>query len=260
MRRAASVSLAVLLGAACAAPAIDSALDTDGTKLPDRSPIATDDAGTIGPADSAPLTPANPKVSLTVALTGSGTGTVTSSPTGLTCAGSTCTGAFDPGTAVALTAVPAAGAVFVAWSGPCTGAACAPTLSADLAVGAQLEQLAGAWTGTYTNTRVAGCTFNNAGDLTAAVTATGATFASAATMTGLELRGGRGCPVLGKTTGSAPSVALTVAANNLTGTWTFAVQSGGTLAFPFTAKVVGKTMTGSWTCATCTGGFTLTRP
>jgi hypothetical protein len=264
MRAAATSSiraLCVALLAACAAPPIDASLETDGVNLPERSPPA-DDAGSTTTAGDSPAT-APSALTLTVTLSGSGGGAITSNPSGLTCMGATCTGSFPRGTAVMLAAAPAPGSVFVAWSGPCTGTgSCAATLDSDVSVGAQLEALDGAWAGTYTNTRVAsGCTFKNAGNLTATVKATGTTFSSAETITGLELRSIPSCNLVGSTTGTAPSADLTVAGNTFTGTWTFAVQgAGGTLAFPFTAKVTGKTMTGTWTCATCTGSFTLTKP
>jgi RHS repeat-associated protein len=60
---------------------------------------------------------------LTVMIGGTSSGTVTSSPSGITCAGSTvsCTGWFGEGIEVALTATPDAGLVFVGWAGACSG-------------------------------------------------------------------------------------------------------------------------------------------
>src|SRR5207249_3256882 len=58
---------------------------------------------------------------LTVSETGSGSGTVTSTPAGITC-GASCAGSYASGTAVTLTAAPVAGSVFTGWSGlGCTG-------------------------------------------------------------------------------------------------------------------------------------------
>src|SRR5215469_11967053 len=57
---------------------------------------------------------------LTVSDTGSGMGTVTSSPPGINC-GSTCSASFSPGTTVVLTATPAAKTTFDGWSGACSG-------------------------------------------------------------------------------------------------------------------------------------------
>jgi hypothetical protein len=73
-------------------------------------------------------------VDLTVTKTGSGNGTVTSSPMGVAC-GSSCTGSYAAGTNVTLTAIPDSSSVFIGWSGSCTGTGpCAVTLSADTAV------------------------------------------------------------------------------------------------------------------------------
>src|SRR3990167_2290491 len=59
---------------------------------------------------------------LTVTKQGTGTGTVASNPAGINC-GADCTEAYNAGTAVTLTAAPAAGSFFAGWSGgTCTGA------------------------------------------------------------------------------------------------------------------------------------------
>jgi len=57
---------------------------------------------------------------LTVSSTGSGSGTVSSDPVGISC-GSTCSAQFNHGTSVTLTATPAVGSSFVEWNGACTG-------------------------------------------------------------------------------------------------------------------------------------------
>lgn len=257
--------VAALFLMACGAPEIESDLDTDPIPLPPRNGSSGGTSGgTSGTSGDVtpPPPPQNPK--LTVTLSASGAGTVTSTPTGLTCTGATCTGTFAKGTSVSVTATPSAGAVFSGWSGACTGtAACAVKMDADVAVGADLVTLDGAWKGTYTNTRVAsGCTFNNAGnvDITGTLTSTAA-LEHGGTIDGLELRQISGCGLVGKTNGTAPKSSITVAGDTLTGTWSFAVNGGGgSLAFPFTAKVKGKSITGTWTCTTCTGSFTLTKP
>ncbi len=59
----------------------------------------------------------------------SGTGgTVTSAPAGISC-GATCSANYKSGTSVTLTAVPAAGYGFSAWSGACTGSAATCTVA-----------------------------------------------------------------------------------------------------------------------------------
>lgn len=76
---------------------------------------------------------------LTVQKGGTGAGTVTGG--GLDC-GATCSTSLPDGTVVALTATPAAGSTFVAWSGCDTvaGATCNVTLGADRAVTATFAQ------------------------------------------------------------------------------------------------------------------------
>jgi YVTN family beta-propeller protein len=78
------------------------------------------------------LLPAVVSEVLTVAKTGSGSGTVTSSPAGINC-GATCTAGYPAGTVVTLTATEAAGSTFSGWSGACTNAAgsCSVTMSAS---------------------------------------------------------------------------------------------------------------------------------
>lgn len=56
----------------------------------------------------------------TVTVERSGSGTVTSNPTGINC-GTACAGALAPGTQITLTASPAGGRTFAGWSGPCEG-------------------------------------------------------------------------------------------------------------------------------------------
>ena len=59
-------------------------------------------------------------VLLSVTRAGSGSGTVTSTPSGIVC-GATCGAAFPSGTPVALVATPASGSVLVGWSDACSG-------------------------------------------------------------------------------------------------------------------------------------------
>jgi Divergent InlB B-repeat domain len=60
-------------------------------------------------------------LSLSVVKSGTGSGTVTSSPAGIYC-GTSCSATFSGGTMVSLTATPAAGSIFAGWSGVgCSG-------------------------------------------------------------------------------------------------------------------------------------------
>jgi len=71
---------------------------------------------------------------LSVNKGGAGTGSVTSTPAGINC-GTTCSASFNSGTAVSLSAAPAAGSSFTGWSGSCTGTgACNVTMSAARSV------------------------------------------------------------------------------------------------------------------------------
>lgn len=67
---------------------------------------------------------------LTVVRTGSGSGTVTSLPAGISC-GSQCSSPFDHGTSVLLMAAPASGSSFKQWSGACGGTETIATVTMD---------------------------------------------------------------------------------------------------------------------------------
>jgi hypothetical protein len=57
---------------------------------------------------------------LTVTKSGTGSGTVTSSPTGINC-WTTCSATYENGTSVTLTEIPSSGTLFAGWTGACTG-------------------------------------------------------------------------------------------------------------------------------------------
>lgn len=83
---------------------------------------------------------------LVITSSGTGNGSVASSSPALACtavagvASGSCAGAVEEGTALTLTATPAAGSAFTTWGGACAGAAAAPTCSltarADMSVSA----------------------------------------------------------------------------------------------------------------------------
>ncbi len=81
---------------------------------------------------------------LTVTAQGSASGTVTSSPAGITCPiASTCIANYVSGTTVTLTEAPGAGATFKQWGGACSGTAttCMVTMTANQSVTATFSQL-----------------------------------------------------------------------------------------------------------------------
>lgn len=101
------------------------------------------DAGTDTGMPDAGLADAPTDASLTVTLSGAGTGAVTSAPAGIDC-GATCTGTFAIGTSVVLTAAADTGSTFAGWSGSggaCTGTSltCTLTLGAATTVTAAFE-------------------------------------------------------------------------------------------------------------------------
>jgi hypothetical protein len=78
-------------------------------------------------------------VTLSVSVTGSGT--VTSSPAGISC-GSTCSAGYAPGTQVTLTAAPASGWKFNGWTNACSGTGtCSVTMNSAQSVTATFVQL-----------------------------------------------------------------------------------------------------------------------
>ena len=118
-----------------------------GTVNPDQADSDGDGTGDACDEDPGPVVR-----QLTVTKNGTGTGTVTSVPAGIDCGG-TCGAPFDDGVDVTLTAVPAAGSVFVGWSGDAAGAngTVQVTMDADKACTATFDlepaPPAGEWSG-----------------------------------------------------------------------------------------------------------------
>ncbi|HEV2118394.1 MAG TPA: choice-of-anchor D domain-containing protein [Terriglobales bacterium] len=84
-----------------------------------------------------------PSFPLTVSLAGSGSGAVTSSPSGVNCP-SVCSVNFTSGQSVTLTASPAAGSSFAGWSGACSGTGtCTVSMNSSQAVTATFSAVAG---------------------------------------------------------------------------------------------------------------------
>jgi serine protease len=90
-------------------------------------------------ANACVLSTVQPTHTLSVQVTGAGT--VTSSPAGISC-GATCSANFPAGGTVKLTAAPTAGAVFMGWTGPCTGLAsktCVVPMNGDVSATATFQ-------------------------------------------------------------------------------------------------------------------------
>ena len=86
-------------------------------------------------AQCATTAAATTSFTLTVNKSGTGSGTVTSAPAGINC-GATCSGPYNSGASVVLTATAASGSTFAGWSGGgCTGTGtCTVTMSAATTV------------------------------------------------------------------------------------------------------------------------------
>ena len=110
-------------------PGPDAAVALDGPGAPD-GPAASPDATIDGPTEAA------------LTLTIDGPGRVFVSPANLECA-TTCTVAIPASAAVKLTANPAAGAVFDAWTAPGCGTdpTCEFTMTGPVAAGARFKPL-----------------------------------------------------------------------------------------------------------------------
>ncbi len=105
--------------------------DPTGQEIPSQPTNGLVTVGTAPP----------PTFTLTVVKGGAGSGTVTSSPTGIDC-GPTCNATFNAGTQVTLTATPdAATSTFTGWSGACTSSPCVVTMDAAKSVTATFSRI-----------------------------------------------------------------------------------------------------------------------
>jgi subtilisin family serine protease len=104
---------------------------------------------------------------LTVTKAGAGSGTVTSTPPGITC-GTTCSATFAADATVTLTATPATGFAFANWSGDCAGPGpCTVTMTLGRSVTATFQD---ATAPTVVHLPVASATINSAIPIIATIT------------------------------------------------------------------------------------------
>jgi hypothetical protein len=113
--------------------------DINGNQVPNTYAFgvcATDTFSrrTTSPCPQTTITVNPAPVTLNVATAGTGSGSVASSPAGISC-GATCSASVASGTVGTLTATPASGSTFAGWSGACSGTgACVLTLRATTSV------------------------------------------------------------------------------------------------------------------------------
>ncbi len=89
---------------------------------------------------TANIAPSVPTVNLIITKSGSGSGMIFSTPTGIEC-GTFCSTTYSRHARISLTALPDRGSLFTGWSGDCRGkGACAVTMSAERSVGAVFEK------------------------------------------------------------------------------------------------------------------------
>lgn len=178
---------------------------------------------------------------LSVAPGGTGSGSVTSAPSGIQC-GSDCSETYASGTAVTLTAAPATGSIFGGWSGSCSGTAstCNVTMDSARTVDAVFTLAAtsrlvtvtkgGSGSGSISSSpaglscAAVGCAVASASfPSTTAITIT-ATSATGSTFGGWS----------GACTGTSSTCALAAGTSTLNATATFNTSSGsgGTLSDP----------------------------
>jgi subtilisin family serine protease len=197
---------------------------------------------------------------LTVNKNGTGSGTVTSSPSGITC-GADCTEFYADNTVVTLTPATDSGSTFSSWSGDCTGTdPCSVTMN-------QARSVTAAFTlNTYTVT--ANAAGNGAGTVSSDVGGIDYTYPATSTETSTALNHGSsitltatagtgstvswtGCPATGGTPTAATCTFASLDANK-TVTATFTLNT-----YTVTANAVGN---GAGTVASDVGGINFTYP
>ncbi len=94
--------------------------------------FAKDAANNVSTGVSVSITLARPQLSATIASSNAGGGSITSTPTGISCSSGTCQSTYDSATVVDLTATANSLSSFASWAGDCSGSgSCSVTMDAD---------------------------------------------------------------------------------------------------------------------------------
>jgi hypothetical protein len=192
-----------------------------------------------------------PSKTLSVAKNGSGTGTVTSNPAGITC-GAICTGNFTVGALVTLTASPVGGSTFAGWSGACSGtASCAVTMSAAQTVTATFNVAAA---GPRISAVVDGITYSYTISPTTTIAIFGSGFSIGANMVQFQ-RAGYGDVWLYNGDGhyfwdgNGTQINASLDSRVASGTWNVTVRtSSGGVSSPYTLTIQGNTSSSAYYC------------
>jgi len=174
---------------------------------------------------------------LAVTRAGTGTGTVTSSPAGISCGGA-CTANYSSGTSVTLGAAPAGGSTFGGWSGACSGTGtctvsmtAARNVTATFNSSAQPATLTVTRAGSGTGTVTSNPTGINCGSTCTANFASG----TSVTLTAAATSGSAFAGWSGACTGTAGCTVSMTQARSVTATFnTSGGGTGGTCANPIT--------------------------
>ena len=171
-----------------------------------------------------------PQVTLAVSRAGSGTGTVTSSPAGISC-GATCSASFTSGTRVMLAATAGASAVFSGWTGcdTASGTTCAVTLSAARTITATFNPSTARLAVTRAGTGTGTVTSNPAGIACGATCAATFPFNRAVTLTAAPSSGSLFAGWSGDCSGTAMTCTVTMGATRSV-TPTFVLRAPATLS------------------------------
>jgi hypothetical protein len=192
----------------------------------------------------------------TLAVSVTGSGMVTSSPSGISC-GSTCSAGFAAGTQVALDATPAAGWNFSGWGGACSGSGiCQVAMNAATSVTATFVQAYTLSIGVSGSATVTSTPFGiNCGS------ACGSSFNSGTTVTLNETpaSGWVFSGWSGACSGTGSCIVTMNAAESVTASFLLA-QGGLTRTFVSSSGVDGNPCTVTAPCATFAHAYTLTQP